>query len=166
MRVHPDDVHLTAVTTLFGLYEWLVMPMGCRNAPATHQRWMYEALRPPIGKICHVYLDDIIIWSINTAEHIRNMEKVLQALREHLMYCSPKKTELFSTSIRFLSHIISTKGIEADPAKIEAITKWPAPKTATEVRSFLGLVRYIATFLPRLAEHTAILTPLTTKDAD
>lgn len=62
-RVHPDDVPYTAVTTPFGLYEWLVMPQGCRNAPATHQRRMVGALRPLIGKICHVYIDDIVIWS-------------------------------------------------------------------------------------------------------
>lgn len=165
-RVHPDDVHLTAVTTPFRLYEWLVMPMGCRNALATHQRRMNAALRHLIGKICHVYLDDIIIWSTTIAEHLRNVEKVLQVLREHSMYCSPKKTDLFCTSVRFLGHIISQKGIEADPGKIEAITKWPVPKTATAVRSFLGLVRYISVFFPRLVEHTAVLTPLTTKEAN
>ena len=60
-RVHPDNVPYTAVTTPFGLYEWLVMPQGGRNAPATHQRRMFNALRPLIGIICHVYLDDIII---------------------------------------------------------------------------------------------------------
>jgi hypothetical protein len=59
-RVHPDDVKFTAVMTPFGLYEWVVMPMGCRNAPATHQRMMNQALRKYIGVICHVYLDDIV----------------------------------------------------------------------------------------------------------
>ncbi len=116
-RVHLDDVHLTAVTTPFGLYKWLVMPMGCRNAPATHQRRMCEALRPYIGKICHVYLDDIIIWSTSVAEHIRNVEKILQALCEHSMFCSPKKTDLFCTTVKFLGHIISINGMEADPKK-------------------------------------------------
>ena len=68
-RVHPDDVKYTAVTTPFGLFEWTVMPQGCRNAPSTHQRRMNNALRPYIGKICHVYLDDIIIWSQTLDEH-------------------------------------------------------------------------------------------------
>src|SRR6202789_3380423 len=61
-RVHPDDIHLTAVRTPWGLYEWTVMPQGGCNAPATHQRRMTDALREHIGKICHLYLDDIIIW--------------------------------------------------------------------------------------------------------
>ena len=72
-RVHPDDVKFTVVMTLFGLYEWVVMPMGCRNAPATHQRRMNQALRKYIGKICHVYLDDIVIWSSSVEEHRRNV---------------------------------------------------------------------------------------------
>ncbi|KAG9217546.1 hypothetical protein CCMSSC00406_0008473 [Pleurotus cornucopiae] len=80
-KVHPDHIKYTAVRTPFGLYEWVVMPQGCRNAPSTHQRRMVAALRPWIGKICHVYLDDIIIWSANLAEHIRNVETILQALR-------------------------------------------------------------------------------------
>jgi hypothetical protein len=68
-RVHPDDVHLTAVTTSLGLYKWLTMPMGIKNAPAIHQQCMTAALRKFLGKICHIYRDNIIIWSGNVAEH-------------------------------------------------------------------------------------------------
>jgi hypothetical protein len=62
-RVHLDDLHLTAVTMPLGLYEWLAMPMGLCNSPAIHQRHMTAALREYIGKFCHIYLDDIVIWS-------------------------------------------------------------------------------------------------------
>ena len=79
-RVHPDDIHYTAVTTPYGLYEWTVMPQGCCNAPATHQRRMFQALRPYIGSICHVYLDDIIIWSNSVEEHRDNVATILSAL--------------------------------------------------------------------------------------
>ena len=58
-HVHPDDIHLTAVQTPWGLYEWTVMPMGGCNAPSTHQHHMTDALCELIGKICHVYLDEI-----------------------------------------------------------------------------------------------------------
>ena len=60
-QVHPDDVHLTAVTTPFGLYEWTAMPQGLKNAPPIHQHQMNATLRPFIGKICHVYINHIII---------------------------------------------------------------------------------------------------------
>ena len=72
-KMHPDDVLLTAVSTLFSLYEWLVMPMGLRNAPVIHQHWVAVVLWEYIGKICHVYLDDIIIWSNTIEEYHHNV---------------------------------------------------------------------------------------------
>lgn len=162
-KVHPDDIKYTAVRTPFGLYEWVVMPQGCRNAPSTHQRRMVAALRHLIGKICHVYLDDIIIWSSTLAEHIRNVRAVLDALREASLYCSLKKTSLFCIELDFLGHRISRDGIQADANKALKISQWPQPRTATDVRQFLGLVRYLAAFLPGLASLTAVLTPLTNK---
>lgn len=82
------------------------------------------------------------------------------------MYCSPLKMDLFCTTLQFLGHMISIQGIEPNPEKIDTIKKWPHPKNAMEVRSFLELVWYISVFLPHLVDHTAILTPLTTKDVD
>ena len=163
--VHPDDIKFMAVMTPFGLYEWVVMPMGCKNAPATHQRRMNQALRKYIGKICHVYLDDIMIWSCSIEEHRQNVETVLQALRDADLYCSTKKSQLFTTEFDFLGHHISTRGIEPDRKKVQKIQEWPTPSCAKDVRRFLGLVQYLANFLPRLAEHRAILTPLTMKEA-
>lgn len=78
--VHPDDIPYTAVLTPFGLYEWTVMSQGCRNTPATHQWQMFHALQKHIGTICHVYLDDIIIWSQNLDEHWWNVATVLECL--------------------------------------------------------------------------------------
>ena len=165
-RMHPDHVHLTAVNTPLGLYEWLVMPMGLKNAPAIHQRRVTAALRELIGKICHIYLDDIVIWSASLDEHERNVRAVLNALRTAKLYVNPDKTHLFCTEIDFLGHHISTRGIEADNKKVDRILNWPQPKSTSEVRGFLGLVRYIAAFLPTLAVHTGVLTELTTKESE
>ena len=82
------------------------------------------------------------------------------------MYINPDKTNLFCLEINFLGHHISTCGIKADSKKADRILVWPQPKSATDVHAFLGLVCYLAAFLPSLAEHTGILTELTTKDAD
>ena len=110
-HMHPDDIHLTAVNTPWGLYEWLIMPMGIQNAPAIHQQWVTAALCPFIGKkFCHVYLDDIIIWSETLDEHFQNVRKILQALEDTKPYCNPKKTKLFcstSSVIKFLHEILS-----------------------------------------------------------
>jgi hypothetical protein len=165
-RMHDDDVGLTAVNTPWGLYEWVVMPMGIKNAPAIHQRRVSIALRPWIGKICHAYIDDIAIWSRTLEEHERNVQTILEALASNSLYCNPKKTKLFSTEIRFLGHRISAKGIEADEEKADRVINWPAPTSAKQVRGFLGLVRYLAAFLPKLADFTTILDELTRKECD
>ena len=157
--VHLDDVHLTVVTTLFGLYEWLAMPMGLHNSPAIHQRRMTAALHEHLGKICHIYLDDIIVWSDTITDHIKHI-MVMKSLRDAWLYCNPDKCRFFKKEVDFLRHHISACRIEVNSSKIERILNWPVPKSATDVRGFLGLVRYIALFLPRLADYTCVLTPL------
>jgi len=165
-QLHPDHVPLTATTTPLGLYEWLVMPMGLKNSPAIHQRHVTLALRQYISKICHIYLDDIVIWSNSIEEHDNNVCKILQALWDACLYVNPHKMHLFCLEINFLGHHISACGIEADSKKANRILAWPQLKLATDVWAFLGLVRYLAAFLPSLVEHTSILTELTTKESE
>lgn len=151
-----------AVIIPFGLYKWLVMLMDCHNLPAIHQQKICATLCPFIGKFCHIYL---VIWSNSVAEHIQNCEKILVILKEGKMHCSPKKTDLFYTTIQFLSHIISTNGVKVDPAKIKTVAEWPTPESAMDVWSFLGLIHYVSVFLQGLANHTAILIALISKEA-
>jgi hypothetical protein len=163
-RIHPDDVHKTSITTPLGAYEWLVMPMGLRNSPPIHQRRVATVLQNYIGRICHLYMDDIIIWSRTLEEHIVNTRIILSALHKAALYINKKKTNLFSYDIEFLGHRISQKGIEADPSKVEKILNWPVPKNTKDVQQFLGLVKYLNAFLPRLAMQSSILNRLTTKE--
>ena len=165
-RMHEDDIWKTVVSTPLRTYEWRVMPMGFRNAPSIHQRRVTNVLRKYIGKICHIYLDDIIIWSDSVEEHITNIHLVMQALREAKLYVNKKKTKLFCYELSFLGHKISQKGVEADLTKVDKILDWPVPKNATEVRAFLGLVRYLNAFLPRLTIQSEILSRLTTKECE
>jgi hypothetical protein len=123
-------------------------------------------LRYLIGRICHVYLDNIIIWSDLLQEHEANVRSVLEALHQAHLYCSVRKGVLFSREVYFLGHHISECGIKADVKKVKRILNWPILKCSTDVRAFLGLVRYVADFLPLLADHTSVLTPLTHKLAD
>jgi uncharacterized protein YcgI (DUF1989 family) len=90
-RMHSDDIPLTIVSTPFSLYEWLVMPIGLRNMPAIHQWRVAVALHEFIGKICHVYLDDIVIWSDSIEEHHHNTCIILEALCAAHLYCNPKR---------------------------------------------------------------------------
>lgn len=117
--VPPDHVKYTAMVTPFGLWEWVVMPMGLRNLPVTHQRRVMLALSDLIGRICHVYLDNIVIWSSMLAEHKANVALVLEALRMVQLYCLTKKLSLFMMEVHFLGHNISSEGIEADGSKVD-----------------------------------------------
>jgi hypothetical protein len=162
-HLHPDDIPLTAVTTPLGLYKWTVMPMGAHNSPSVQQCQVTMALRPLIGRICHVYIEDIVIWLQSIAKHIQNIRTILIALATASLYCNPKKTHLFCQEIDFLGHHVSKRGIEAHDKKVSRILDWPVPQSASDIWAFWGLVRYIANFLPKLADHTAVLTPLTEK---
>jgi hypothetical protein len=128
--VHPDDRHLTAVTTPKGLFEWVVMLMGIKNAPAIHQRRVSTALRAHIRKICHVYLDDIIIWSDLLEQHMKDVHEVMSTLRKAKLYCNERKSHFFLLSVDFLGHHISQNRIEPSNTKIEKILSWPTPKSA------------------------------------
>ena len=81
------------------------------------------------------------------------------------MYCNPKKCHFYLLELKFLRHHISAHGIEASSSKVDKILNWPIPQNTTDVCSFLGLIRYISWFLPKLADYTCILILLTTKEA-
>lgn len=110
-------------------------------------------------------MDDIIIWSANINDYVANVSTIMEALRKVCLYCNEKKTVLFAKKIDFLGHTISTDGISADKSKLAKILKWLQPQSASNVCAFLGLIQYLAIFLPNLANYTNILTLLTTKEA-
>jgi hypothetical protein len=109
-------------------------------------------------------MDDIIVWSQSIEEHTKHVRIILQTLQDAGLYINKKKPHLFCYKTSFLGHIISQRGIEADPSKVDKILNWPAPKTLKEVQQFLGLVKYLNAFLPRLAIQSSILSRLTTKE--
>ena len=161
-----EHILLTTISTLFGLYKWTVILIGLYNVLATQQQRVTRVLRHLIGKICHVYLDNIIIWLESKAEHIANIRKVMQALYNKGLICLLKKTKLFCTEVKFLEHLITVKGTEADPDKVKHILEWPQPQRAKDVCKFLRLLCYIVIYLLHLAEHTTVLSLFTSKDCD
>ena len=163
--VHKNDRHKTAILTPWGLYEWTVMPQGLCNAVASFQRYMRWVLRKYLGVFCEVYLDDILIYSNSLEEHKRHVRLILEELRQHGLIASDSKSHLFADRIEFLGHYISSKGIEPDPSKLDKIAKFPTPQSVEDVKSFLGIVNYLAMFdfVPGLADQSSVLTNLTKK---
>ena len=137
-----------------GFYECDTMPFGATNAPATFQRLMHDCLGELNMNWCIVYLDDIIIFSDTKEEHLKRLEAVFQKLCAAGLKLKPSKCFFFREEIEYLGHVVSGKGISINPKKIEAVSKWPTPKTVYDVRSFLGFVGYYRRFIKNFSRIT------------
>lgn len=160
-KMREDDVPLTAVKTPFGLFEWMVMPMGLTNGPATHQARVEEALGDLIGETCVVYIDDVVVFSDTAEEHEEHVREILRRLQAAKLYCSPSKSKLFRRKINFLGHEISAEGICPDEQKVEKVTQWKTPSSQKQLLRFLGTVQFMKKFVDGLAHYVGTLTPLT-----
>jgi hypothetical protein len=112
IQLRPEDIEKTAFNTKYGQFEYLVMPMGLCNAPATFQTLMNNIF---YDDFLVVYMDDLLILSKNEEDHMRHVERVLQRLREHKLYVSPKKCVFMSTEMEFLGFIVGKDGLRVDP---------------------------------------------------
>lgn len=165
VEMDPADIHKTAFNVENGHYEFLRMPMGLKNAPSTFQRVMDNVLKDLQNKVCLVYLDDIICFSTSLQEHIVNLEKIFQRLRESNFKIQMDKSEFLKLETEFLGHIISKDGVKPNPNKIAAISKYPLPKTTTQIKRFLGLLGYYRKFIPDFARLTKPLTQCLKKNS-
>src|SRR5262249_43465071 len=159
-----DDIEKTAFRTRYGHYEFLVLPFGLTNAPATFMTLMNNLFRPVLDKFVIVYLDDILIYSKNLEEHERHVRQVLEILRQNKLYAKLSKCEFFRSRVNFLGHVVSEDGVTVDPEKTTVIREWPPPKNIHEVQSFLGLCNFYRRFIKDYAQITVPLTNLLKKD--
>lgn len=158
IEMDPDSIDKTAFNVENGHYEYLRMPFGLKNAPATFQRVVDRVLKNEIGKICLIYMDDIIIFSTSLQEHINSIKIVFNRLRDAGLKIQLDKSEFLSKSVEFLGHIVTPEGIKPNEKKIIAIKKFPIPNTQKEIKSFLGLIGYYRRFIKNFAKLTKPLT--------
>ena len=121
MRVRDIDVAKTAFITRYGHYEFLVMPFGLTNAPALFMDLMNTVSKPYLDKFVIVFIDDTLIYSKNVEEHEKHLRMMLQLLKKEQLYAKFSKCDFWLKTVQFLGHVIDSKGIHVDPAKIEAI---------------------------------------------
>ncbi|GKB63699.1 putative reverse transcriptase domain-containing protein [Tanacetum coccineum] len=163
LRVHEDDIPKTAFRTRYGHFEFTVMPFGLTNAPAIFMDLMNRVCRPYLDKFVIVFIDDILIYSKTQEEHVEHLRLVLELLKKEKLYAKFSKCEFWLREVQFLGHVINGNGIHVDPSKIEAVKNWKAPRTPTEVRSFLGLAGYYRRFIENFSKIAKSLTILTQK---
>ena len=156
--VYPDDVPKTAVITPFGLYEFLKMPFGLRNAAQSFQMLMDEVLRGL--PFVFVYIDDVLIFSKSTTEHMEHLKIVFERFQEYGIVVNQDKCSFGKSEIDFLGFRISSDGLRPTQSKIEAIQNFPKPKTIKELRRFLAMINFYRRFLPKAAMEQAPLNQL------
>ena len=160
IRIFEDDVFKTGFRTRYGHYEFLVLPFGLTNAPATFQQMMNDIFRPYLGKFVIVFLDDILVYSRTLEEHAMHLRVVLDILRKEVLFAKESKCDFFRHELTYLGHIITSNGVHIDYEKIRKVCEWPILKTITQVKSFLGFVNFFQTFIWNYAKIAVPLSDL------
>ncbi|GJT63595.1 putative reverse transcriptase domain-containing protein [Tanacetum coccineum] len=163
LRVHEDDIPKTTFRTCYGHFKFTIMPFGLTNAPTVFMDLMNRVCRPYLDKFVIVFIDDILIYSKTQEEHVEHLRLVLGLLKKEKLYAKFSKCEFWLREVQFLGHVINGNGIHVDPSKIEAVKNWKAPRTLTEVCSFLGLAGYYRRFIENFSKIAKSLTILTQK---
>ncbi|KAL1264200.1 hypothetical protein QQF64_004555 [Cirrhinus molitorella] len=148
--VQQSDIPKTAVITPFGLFEFLRMPFGLKNAAQTFQRLMDSVLRDLL--FLFVYLDDILVASASKSEHLTHLRTLFERLRQHGLIINTTKCQFGFSTIDFLGHRVTKDGAIPLPSKVEAVTQFPRPLTVKSMQEFLGMVNFYHRFIPRAAQ--------------
>lgn len=153
--VHPDDIPKTAIITPFGLFEYVRMPFGLRNAAQTFQRFIDEVLRGL--PFCFAYIDDLLIASQDEATHRQHLQQVFTRLQDYGVQINVDKSEFGVASLTFLGHTISPEGVTPLHSRASAIQQFPKPSTQRQLKEFLGMINFYNRFIPRCS---LLLQPL------
>ncbi|GBG64030.1 hypothetical protein CBR_g40277 [Chara braunii] len=160
LEIRKEDRYKTAFTTRYGHFEWLVMPSGLTNAPATFQAAMTTKYGHMLDRYVLIYLDDILVYSLSLDEHVEHLRTVLERLRQAKYKANRDKCEFARQELEYLGHYVTPQGIRPLADKIEALRVWPEPTNTTDVRSFMGLAGYYQRFITGYSRIAAPMTRL------
>ena len=153
--MHRAHTAKTAIRTPFGLFEFLKMPFGLRNASQTFQRHMDEVLKGL--HFTYNYIDDILVASKSEEEHFQHLEQLLARLQQHGLKINPAKCVFGKEELNFLGYTVNSSGIKPPASKVQAIGQMKPPLTAHGLRRFIGIINYYRRCIPNASQ---IVSPL------
>ena len=159
--VAPSDIPKTAITTPFGLFEFVKVPFGLQNAAQTFQRFMDQVLRGVTS--AYAYIDDVLIASSTPEQHLNDLRTVFERLAADGIIINPNKCVFRVSELDFLGHHIDKRGITPLPEKVQAVRDFPQPQSQRQLRQFIGLVNFYHRFLPHCAQLMQPLHALLSK---
>ena len=170
VQLDQKSSYLTTFNTPFGRYRWLRMPFGISSAPEVWQQRMNQIVEGL--QSVEVIADDFLVCGIgNTTEealanHDLNLRAFLNRAREKGLKLNPTKVKLRCSSVPFIGHLLTDKGLAPNPEKTAAIVNMPTPTNVRALQEFLGMVQYLSKFLPSLSKVTEPLRQLEHKNTE
>ncbi|KAG7556989.1 Reverse transcriptase domain [Arabidopsis suecica] len=147
--MHPDDREKTPFITDRGIYCYEVMPFGLKIAGATYQRLVNRVFSEQLEKMMEVYIDDMLVKSLEENDHVAHLRDCFRQLNQHNMKLNPAKCHFAVKSGEFLGYLVTHRGIEANPKQIDALLNMPSPQNKREVQRLTGRVAALNRFISR-----------------
>lgn len=147
VRIKEWDEWKTTFNCPLGFYQFRVMPFGIQGIPAIFMQ-LNEVLHENLYKGVLVYLEDILIYTETTKEHVKLVRAVFKKLQRAQLYTKLSKCEFHKTCLDYLGYCILIEGVEMDPSKVKAILEWALPQTSRQLQNFLGFMNFYLQFIP------------------
>jgi len=154
---------VTAFCTPFGLFEFNKLPMGISVGSQGLSRVIDELFADLRGRYVFNFLDDLVVYSPSPAEHVAHVREVLRRLQTAGFTLNPDKVTFGATQIKYLGHLLSSRGIRVLPDRVSAIRNYPRPTNLRSLRRFIGMVGFYARFIPDYSRKAAVLHSLKKK---
>ncbi|PKA57154.1 RNA-directed DNA polymerase like [Apostasia shenzhenica] len=153
IRMAEDDEEHTSFITDQGTFCYKVMPFGLKNACATYQRMIDTVFKNQRGRNIEAYVDDVLIKSKSVKQHIEDLRETLDTCRTYNIKLNPLKSIFGSSYNKFLGYMVSARGIEANPEKIQAIQDMKPPQTVQDIQKLNGRVTTLSRFISKSGER-------------
>ncbi|MBW0485349.1 hypothetical protein O181_025064 [Austropuccinia psidii MF-1] len=165
LRIKECDEHLTALRTKYGSYEYLVMPIGLTNSPASFQNLVNDIFYDILGVFVVVYLDEIVVFSKYEEEHVTHVSTALSRLRANNLFGKASKYLFNVSSVEYVVYIVSPEVLKLEQAKVKQILNWLPPRNLKALQEFLGFANLYCHFIKNYSKKISSITSFLKKDS-